>query len=1104
MTAYAGSYVNGQQCSSCGAGTYTSTDNQKTACDACSGSTQYQNETGKTSCKTVSNGYYKSSNSAQAQCPANYQSGAGAATQAGCTASCSAKSAITTANGACTTQDTGYWAKAHTVTYGNTSVLNTDYAQCPANYRDGAVASAQSGCATSCSAGYAVVEANGACTSIQNSTYKGKYIGANTVTYGNTSSINDCPTNYKAANGTTAQSNCETACSAGTQVATQNNACSTPTGNNWYTAAHNVKYGNTSGSTNVKSCKTGYTTANTGTATDHDAQGDCKISCGAGYYIPTAGGGCVACTGGKYCSAISNIAETATSAETGNITAGYFCAGGGKTATPTSSSDSVTSASCGKCTTDSATGRYSYSNAGAASCTACPAVASSDTLYSRVYSYSGWWSNDIHNSITGCSVNFRDSESDLDDVYRILCYYNTTDGKYGGANSWCQIYAPSSCGGGKYSTIESATDWNGSYVHCSGVDCMKTKVCTATDEGYYSPAGATAQTECPTGYPNSASGSDAITDCYSNSKSRAWTGSAVNGTTPTGCTVTAWNACSNSACDYVAYANAAGTGDGTIKSGCPTNNANCTKTVKTVSANNGYYAASNATSCTACPALTNGYSFISGTGWNTYSDCVSTKSVSACASGALTRTADSASTWAAPVSTLSAGSNKYVTGSGDNTTCTGCPSGYPNSAGGTGGVTQCYSNDKSRAWTGSQTACANPDTTGCSGFTCGTCSGNACTYTAYANSTGDGDGTVKTGCSTNNAACQKPVASLTAKANYYVNGTTSCPTCTSKNSSYPKSDGGDIGYGKCYVEVVRGCTKNNGSTPSNCSVTAYNDCSCTGDTYKSYADSTTSGTTANETCIKTVKTVSANAGYYVDGLTCPICTGVGGGLYPNSNAGNTGGASACYTDEISGKYVAANATVATNCAAGSYKGTHTVNYGSSSSCSVCDSNKYSNAGASSCSSCATTNGYGNSGSTANDHAGVKSCTVNCPGGSYVATSGGACVDVTAGYYKAAHTVKQTETSTRGQCATGLTTIGYGAGADEAGDCGRVLHAGTGELYLRSDKKGDKALNVKIGGTTYYGNMSTTEKVMSDGQTEKLKVKDNGTTYFIHDDSVGGG
>ena len=58
------------------------------------------------------------------------------------------------------------------------------------------------------------------------------------------------------------------------------------------------------------------------------------------------------------------------------------------------------------------------------------------------------------------------------------------------------------------------------------------------------------------------------------------------------------------------------------------------------------------------------------------------------------------------------------------------------------------------------------------------------------------------------------------------------------------------------------------------------------------------------------------------------------------------------------------------------------------------------------------------------------------------------------------------------------------------------------LYLRSNKKTTPAFNVKIGDTKYYGNMSTTEKSMSDSTSQKMKAKkSDGTLYWIHDDSV---
>ncbi|MDE5615929.1 MAG: hypothetical protein K2I81_03805, partial [Alphaproteobacteria bacterium] len=83
---------------------------------------------------------------------------------------------------------------------------------------------------------------------------------------------------------------------------------------------------------------------------------------------------------------------------------------------------------------------------------------------------------------------------------------------------------------------------------------------------------------------------------------------------------------------------------------------------------------------------------------------------------------------------------------------------------------------------------------------------------------------------------------------------------------------------------------------------------------------------------------------------------------------------------------------------------------------------------------------------------------------------------------------------RAACATGLTTIGYGAGADEAGDCGRVLHIGENKVYLRSTKKTTPSLNVKIGEQTFYGNMSTATK-------GTLRVTKDGTKYSVHDDSL---
>lgn len=174
-------------------------------------------------------------------------------------------------------------------------------------------------------------------------------------------------------------------------------------------------------------------------------------------------------------------------------------------------------------------------------------------------------------------------------------------------------------------------------------------------------------------------------------------------------------------------------------------------------------------------------------------------------------------------------------------TCKKCPDAYPNSpANNGGGITSCYSNTKSRAWSGSRTECDNPAPTYCASVICGTCSKPACDYVAYSNAAGTGDGTIKSGCSTNNESCKKPVDSVTAKSGSYVNGKT-CATCSSFNSSYTKSAGGNITSNSCYLttdagKYVRVATGGQEPCPAN----SY----CTGGTTIYYNTGTTTGGSA--------------------------------------------------------------------------------------------------------------------------------------------------------------------------------------------------------------------------------------------------------------------
>ena len=204
-----------------------------------------------------------------------------------------------------------------------------------------------------------------------------------------------------------------------------------------------------------------------------------------------------------------------------------------------------------------------------------------------------------------------------------------------------------------------------------------------------------------------------------------------------------------------------------------------------------------------------------------------------------------------------------------------------------------------------------------------------------------------------------------------------------------------------------------------------------------------------------------------------------------------------------GYYLAAGDTTCSECIAGNYcpGGTFMFNENLDQTITVCPTNTYSNVAAAVCTACATVNGYTNSGPNASDHAYVSSCKTTCSAGQCVRTAGAACVNVGAGGWATGGVVSQGETLTCGACPVGTTTIGYGAGADEASDCGRVLHVGENHVYLRGNRKTDRTLNVKIGNDTYYGNMCPVDINMSDGINHYLKIKLGNTVYSVYDDSA---
>jgi len=278
-------------------------------------------------------------------------------------------------------------------------------------------------------------------------------------------------------------------------------------------AADNVFMDNTTSESNM--CVigiTGQTTSNPA-AVARATYSPITYTCSPGTYLPADGIECVACPGGKYCEGGQySYNETTAQGITGDITAGYYSSGGASTAT---GSTCLSGYSCGNCaSSNGANGRPQYSAAGASSCSECPAV--TGTLASRVTNYGGYWPNNVHSTITGCNATFSDNDDAA--TFSIVCYYDTTDNAYGGPHGYCQVYSfkVTACAAGKYKTIESTSEWYaaGGYAHASlGVDFMNGKVCTDTDAGYYSPEGATTQTQCAAGTYQNATGQSSCTAC---------------------------------------------------------------------------------------------------------------------------------------------------------------------------------------------------------------------------------------------------------------------------------------------------------------------------------------------------------------------------------------------------------------------------------------------------------------------------------------------------------------------------------------------------------------------------------------------------------------
>ncbi len=744
--------------------------------------------------------------------------------------------------------------------------------------------------------------------------------------------------------GSDAANDCYTNSLSGKYVASAK-ASSAKTCPNWtYKGSHTVKYGSVSSCSSCPAQTSGWTR---GTGTGWTSYSSCYQTksatvvssyCSSGQ-LKQVGASSTTWGTATVSSAFNAkpgayVTGSGTSSTCSQCTSGYYCPGGTTTRQSCSSladgfypNSAAGSDGASDCYTDSLSGKYVASkNASSAtnckpgyfkgahtvkygsisSCSACTGATYADveglascktcptatTYKDRVTRYWYWAEDGIQDSKYGCRATISLSSS-AHGTYSMSCALSSSNEDYGigGGSTQCMASSISKCSSGYYAPNGSSSVWK------SSINNLEASVCVPAGTGYFSGDGSLTRTACTSVYSNTTT-----TTTTATSSSSCVCKAGYGGTSASAC-----NACAK----------------GTYKSSAGT--------VACSSAGSGYYvdttAATSRKSCTSLGAIYTA----SDSGYDASTDCYATTSAGKWL----------ASAKATAFSTCSAGDycpgsiKVYYNSTGGKKDC---PSNYPNSGSGSSLITQCYSNTKSRAWTGSQVNGSTP--TNCYSVTAwNSCSKPACDYVAYSNSAGTGDGTIKSGCSSNSANCTKTADTTTGKSGYYGysggNGQ-ACSSCSSFNSSYPSSDNGAANSNYCYATKTKYGSQVNGAVPTNCySVTSWNSCSPGSCTYRDYYGiSDTTCTPSN--CTKSPAAVTAKSGYYVSGVTCPACSGLASGFYPNSNNGNTGGASACYTNSLSGKYVASkNASSAKTCPNWTYKGSHTVKYGSVSSCSSC-------------------------------------------------------------------------------------------------------------------------------------------------------------------------
>lgn len=171
------------------------------------------------------------------------------------------------------------------------------------------------------------------------------------------------------------------------------------------------------------------------------------------------------------------------------------------------------------------------------------------------------------------------------------------------------------------------------------------------------------------------------------------------------------------------------------------------------------------------------------------------------------------------------------------------------------------------------------------------------------------------------------------------------------------------------------------------------------------------------------------------------------------------------------------------CAAGTYKASS-----GNMACTMCEIGTYTaDTGATACTACTNTKPANSSYSGS---AAANNCPWSCDAGYYSANNT-SCTMVGVDFYSAAGD------NTRTECPPGLTTVGYGHGADEESDCGRKLHFGDYVVYTKTVKPTTPAINLKLAeNDVHYVGLSPTDHNLS-----KLHLMYNGQQYTAYDDGL---